>query len=324
VFDVADDNDFQGADQGIFDNDADDAAVFDVAEEEEDDGNNNRFVRDEYDPPPHADTMDDDNGSGGDPDNDGDDSGDNDAGAAAVVPPRYSLRSRDTGIINQFRSAIDDPHSSQSYFPPTHFFQCAAVPDSLAFVVALVFTQMTTKAGIRKHGKVAKAFLMKEFAQLEDLKVYHSVSASSLTHQQQRDTLRAVNLIEEKRDGSLKGRTCADSRRQRTRYDKAQTTSQTVSSDSLIVSVIDDTYDDRDVGTADIAGAYLKADMDNFAVNKFTGEAVRILRQMNPAHKANVVNENVVDTLYAVLDKALYRRCVNLAQLWYNLLASPS
>jgi hypothetical protein len=118
--------------------------------------------------------------------------------------------------------------------------------------VALVFTQMTTTARIRKHGKVAKASQMKEFAQLEDLKVYHSVLASRLKHQQQRDTLRAVNLIDEKRDGSLKGRTCADCRRQRTRYDKAQTTSPTVSSDSLIVSVIDDAYEDRDdVGTAD-------------------------------------------------------------------------
>ena len=81
---------------------------------------------------------------------------------------------------------------------------------------------------------------------------------------------------------------------------------------------------DRDVGTADIAGAYLKADMDDFAVIKFNGEAVRILSQKNPAHKANVVNENIVDTLYAVLDEAFYRRCVKLALLWYNLLASPS
>jgi hypothetical protein len=64
--------------------------------------------------------------------------------------------------------------------------------------------------------------------------------------------------------------------------------------------------------------------MDDFAVIKFTGKAVRILRQINPAHQANVVNENVVDTLYAVLDEALYRRCVKLALLWYNLLTSPS
>jgi hypothetical protein len=133
--------------------------------------------------------------------------------------------------------------------------------------------------------------------------------------------LRAVKLIKEKWDGILKGQTCANSRRQRTVYNKAQTTSLTVSSDGLIVSVIEEAYEDRDVGTANIARAYLKADMDDFVVIKLTGKAVRILCKMNPAHKANVVNENGVDTLYAVLGKALYG-CVKSALLWYNLLTS--
>jgi Reverse transcriptase (RNA-dependent DNA polymerase) len=86
-----------------------------------------------------------------------------------------------------------------------------------------------------------------------------------------------------------------------------------------VISIIEDAYEDRDVGIGDIAGAYLKADMDDFVVMKFTGEAVRILCEMNPAHKENVVIENGIETLYVVLDKALYG-CVKSALLWYNLL----
>ena len=42
---------------------------------------------------------------------------------------------------------------------------------------------------------------MKEFAQLEDLDVYEAIDAQSLTTDQQRAALRAINLIKEKRNG---------------------------------------------------------------------------------------------------------------------------
>ena len=78
-------------------------------------------------------------------------------------------------------------------------------------------TQMSAKAGVRKHGKAAdEAALMAEFTQLEDLSVYQSVDPPKLTREQRMAALRAINLIKEKRDGRLKGHTIADGRLQRT------------------------------------------------------------------------------------------------------------
>ena len=52
---------------------------------------------------------------------------------------------------------------------------------------------------------------MKEFAQLEDhLAVHEAVDPKTLTKRQNKMALRALNLLKEKRDGSLKGRTVAD------------------------------------------------------------------------------------------------------------------
>ncbi|KAI2513609.1 Reverse transcriptase (RNA-dependent DNA polymerase) [Fragilaria crotonensis] len=130
---------------------------------------------------------------------------------------------------------------------------------------------------------------MKEFAQLEDQDVYEAIHASSLTKEQRKAVIRALNLIQEKRDGSLKGRTVADGRLQRGLYDKSQTASPTVSTDALILSIIIDAYERRDLGTADVAGAFLKALMDDFVVMKFTGKSVDILCTMNPRHKEFVV-----------------------------------
>ena len=82
-----------------------------------------------------------------------------------------------------------------------------------------------------------------------------------------------------------------------------------------------DAHEQRDVATADIAGAYLKAYMDDFVIMKFTGHDVDILCELNPGHKRFVVSENGTNFLYVRLIKALYG-CVKSALLWYELFVS--
>jgi hypothetical protein len=154
--------------------------------------------------------------------------------------------------------------------------------DHRKFAFEYIMTQMSAKAGIRKHGKAAEAALMKEFAQMKELNVYEPVHAITLTRAQRRAALRAINLIKEKRGGTLKGRTVADGRPQRGLYDRSETASPTVSTDGLLLTIIIDAYESRDVATADIAGAYLKALMKDFVVMKFSGETVNILCAMYP------------------------------------------
>jgi hypothetical protein len=102
-------------------------------------------------------------------------------------------------------------------------------------------------------------------------------------------------------------------------YDKSETSSPTVSTDALMLSILIDAHERRDVATADIAGAYLKAPMDDYVVMKFTGDTVRILCDMNPAHGKFVVTEpGGLKSLYVRLVKALYG-CVKSAYLWYHM-----
>ena len=86
-----------------------------------------------------------------------------------------------------------------------------------------------------------------------------------------------------------------------------------------MMSLIIDAKEGRDVATADVAGAYLKADMDDFVVMKFTGKDVRILCEMNSDYERFVTTErNGQEALYVRLLKALYG-CVKSALLWYDL-----
>jgi hypothetical protein len=164
----------------------------------------------------------------------------------------YNLRPR-RNIQNTFQQAIDAPHDGKSYFSPRQLMQQGYTltqhttsgrglrlnppTDFHTSIFGYVMNQMTAQAGIKKHGKAAEAALMKEFAQMEELSVYESVDPKTLTSEQKRGALRAINLLKEKRDGTLKGRTVADGRSQRSLYDKSETASPTVAKDALMLSI---------------------------------------------------------------------------------------
>jgi hypothetical protein len=75
------------------------------------------------------------------------------------------------------------------------------------YITGFIFTQMTAKAGIKKHGQVAIDALYQEFLQLHDLEVFEAQDVRNLTKHQKRAALRAINVIKEKRCGKIKGRT---------------------------------------------------------------------------------------------------------------------
>jgi hypothetical protein len=121
-------------------------------------------------------------------------------------------------------------------------------------ITGIMFTQMSPKAGIKRHGDKARDALREEFKQMIYKRVYSALEASSLTKKQKQQALRAINVIKEKRCGRLKGRHCADGRPQRGLYDKSETFSPTASQDSFFLTLVVDADEGSDVATADIAG----------------------------------------------------------------------
>jgi hypothetical protein len=185
---------------------------------------------------------------------------------------RFNLRSnRDRKQPDRLAHAMDNPANSKSY--DTQFLQHgvsyeptlrAAVQEMkrtgsntnvFKCITGIVMMQLTAKAGIKKHGQVALDALFKEFSQLHDLGVFLAQDANKLTREEKKGSLRAISMITEKRCGRIKGRTVADGRPQRALYAKEDTTSPTVSTDALMLSILIDAKERRDVATADVAGA---------------------------------------------------------------------
>jgi hypothetical protein len=139
---------------------------------------------------------------------------------------------------------------------------------------------------------------MQEFAQLEYLFVFFAKSANELTREQKGEALRAIRIIMKKRDGRIKGCTMADGSVQKDLYEKSQTGSPTVSTDALLISLIVDAHEQRDVAVADVLAAFLKADMNDFTLLKFTGMSVDIMCKMNPKYEEYNTMESGRNVLY--------------------------
>ena len=109
--------------------------------------------------------------------------------------------------------------------------------------------------------------MFKELKQLDDgpmsgKRAVRPIDPDTLTKDQKSRVLEAVNLIKEKRDGKIKGRTCADGAKQRKYVKEGEImSSPTAVLESIVATFLIDAYEERHVAIADVPGAYLHAEM---------------------------------------------------------------
>jgi len=181
--------------------------------------------------------------------------------------------------------------------------------------VDVMFTQMSAGKGIKQFGERTIAAMFKEYNQLNDLTVFGRVTPDTLSQEHKDNALQAINLIKEKRNGIIKGRTIADGRPQRSYIPREDATSPTMLTTGLMASLIIDAYERRAVAIFDVPGAYLHADMpeDKFVLLKLEGVFVDIMSRILARRM-----ENGKKVLYLRILKALYG-CIESALLWYKL-----
>jgi hypothetical protein len=80
--------------------------------------------------------------------------------------------------------------------------------------------------------------------------------ASKLSKEQKK-ALESLMFLKEKRDGTTKGRACADGRKQQEGSTKSDATSPTVSLEAVLITSTIDTFEGRDIAIVDVPGAFL-------------------------------------------------------------------
>ena len=129
-------------------------------------------------------------------------------------------------------------------------------------------------------------------------------------------------FLKKKRCGRIKGRGCADGRKQRSYINKEDASAPTVAIEALMLSCAIDAKEERDVATVDIPGAFLHADMDDLVHMKFEGKMAELLVKLDPKlYRKFVQVEKGKNVLYVELKKALYGRLKAALLFWKKLSA---
>ena len=186
-----------------------------------------------------------------------------------------------------------------------------------------LFTQYTVQKGLKLFGDAGAAAVSKELQQLHDLGVIKPVAINDLTHDERRGALQYLMFLKQKRCGKIKGRGCADGRKQREYLSKEETSSPTVSTEAVFLSCVIDADEGRDVAIVDVPGAFLHADMNDTVHMKINGDMAQMLVDIAPDIYGDMISKNKSGEpiLYVRLEKALYGTLQAALLFWEKLSA---
>jgi hypothetical protein len=128
-----------------------------------------------------------------------------------------------------------------------------------------------------------------------------------LTPEQRQESLAYLMFVKRKRCGTIKGRGCADGRKQRAYTDKEEATSPTIATEAVFLTAVIAALEGRDVAVIDVPGAFMQTDLDELVHVRFTGTMVDMLLEIDyEMYSPYITYEGKNKVLYVELLKALY------------------
>ena len=183
---------------------------------------------------------------------------------------------------------------------------------------------MSLARGLRKHGKLGFESLMKELQNIHDTGTIEGVDFSKLSQAQKGRTIRSFLFYKEKYfpDGKfdkLKARLVASGDAQdRSLYTESQTSSPTVSTETLFMVAAIAGREKRKVVTVDIGSAFLRGKFQEDSepiIMRLDKEMADALCKIDPnAYKAFKRHDG---SMYVQLKKPLYG-LIEAAKLWFD------
>ena len=180
--------------------------------------------------------------------------------------------------------------------------------------------QYGMNAGLKVFGQAGYDAITSEIKDnLHGRGVIDPVKSALVGRKIRMEALSYLMFLKRKRCGRIKGRGCADGRKQREFISKEEASSPTVSTHALMATCLIDATEGRDVATVDIPGAFLQADMDEDVWIKFEGPMVDVLLEIVPERYGPcVIHYKGKKFLYAKAMKAIYGT-LRAALLFYEL-----
>ncbi|KAG7373398.1 reverse transcriptase RNA-dependent DNA polymerase [Nitzschia inconspicua] len=178
-------------------------------------------------------------------------------------------------------------------------------------------------SGLKKFGQKGRVAAIGELKQLHDRVVFRPIRVSDLTPLERKRAMESLIFLSEKRDGTVKGRMCANGSSQRSYIRQDEAASPTAMTESILITATIDAKQKRDVMTSDIPNAFVQTDVNKHKIGerivmKIKGPMVDMLIEMAPEiYSDYVIEENGRKVFYVMILKALYGM-LQSSLLYYN------
>lgn len=232
---------------------------------------------------------------------------------------KHNLRSRRKPKID-YSACVQV--ATNTVAPSFNASQLAHLDNSLEPLLNVVLTQYGVRKGLKLFGERGDAAVEAEMKQLDAREVMAPISGPALTDAYRQAALRYLMFLKQKRDGSIKGRGCADGREQRKIIPKIEASSPTISTEAVFLIACVAAKEKRDVASIDVPGAFLHVELRNGerVHVKFEGRMAEMLAMINPKlYRRHIMIEHGKPVLYAELKKALYGMLQSALKFWQKI-----
>jgi hypothetical protein len=140
-------------------------------------------------------------------------------------------------------------------------------------------------AGIKKFGQQGKDAANKEMRELHDHIVFEPIDVNELTGQERYRAMESLIFLVEKRDNTVKARTCANGSTQQKYMGRDKAASPTASTYAILNTAVIDAKQKRDVMTTGVPNAFVQTPIEQKGEKitmKIRGVLVDMLVKMNP------------------------------------------
>ena len=183
--------------------------------------------------------------------------------------------------------------------------------------------QYSLNKGLQKFGKRGEEAAFKEVKQLHQRECFIPKDVTTLTLQENKRAMKALMLLTEKRDKTIKGRSVYNEKPTRNWLSREDVTSPTSRIESIMTTAVIDAHEQRDIETIDIPNTFIQAERpykqgDEMVMMKITGVLVDMLVNIAPQiYEQYVIIKNGEKKLYVQVIKAIYGT-LDAAMLWYK------
>ena len=180
-----------------------------------------------------------------------------------------------------------------------------------------IFKKYGLKKGLKVFGEAGKEAAFKEMEKLHLRKCFKPLEIDYLSKEEKQKALGSLIILKKKESGELKGRACADGRKQRDNVPKEEAASPTVYLESIMLTATIDAKESIDVAIIDITNEFVQMDMEGETViMKLKDDLAELLVKTLPQlYRKYLINEAGKPVLYVELLKALY--CTLKAELLF-------